>query len=168
MKKKKLPTPPKPPGTRKYSSVTRIHFYIVALSTLRNWSGWLGRLADWLIDWLTEKASRQTANFAAYCSKTLVSYLAGGVCGSLILSYISRFCPFYYIFCWGGGGGQEIRKINMFGDMMKLWFIFLRFGGSFLSIWGFLRSMFRFGKCFWGRLSSNMFWVCLIFLIFWG
>ena len=33
---KELPTPPKPPGTRKYSSVTRIHFYKEALSTLRN------------------------------------------------------------------------------------------------------------------------------------
>ena len=50
------------------------------------------------------------------------------MCGTLILSYISRFCPFLEIqnfelhFCWGGGGGggQEIRKINMFGDMMKL------------------------------------------------
>ena len=46
------------------------------------------------------------------------------MCGTLILSYISRFCPFLeihlnYIFCWGGGG-QEIRKINMFEDMMKL------------------------------------------------
>ena len=47
------------------------------------------------------------------------------MCGTLILSNISRFCPFLeiqilnYIFCWGGGG-QEIRKINMFGDMMKL------------------------------------------------
>ena len=62
-RKKELPTPPKPPVTRKYSSVTRIHFYKEALSTLRNWSGWLGRLADWLIDWPTEKASRQTAIF---------------------------------------------------------------------------------------------------------
>ena len=51
------------------------------------------------------------------------------MCGTLILSYISRFCPFLEIqnfelhFCvcvGGGGGGQEIRKINMFGDMMKL------------------------------------------------
>ena len=44
--------------------------------------------------------------------------------------------------------GQEIRKINMFGDMMKLYFFFLRSGGSFLSIWGFLRSMFRFENVF--------------------
>ena len=40
-----------------------------------------------------------------------------------------------YIFCWGGGGGggegrgQEIRKINMFGDMMKLEFFFFTFWG---------------------------------------
>ena len=46
------------------------------------------------------------------------------MCGTLILSYISRFCPFLEIQNFelhvGGGGGQEIRKINMFGDMMKL------------------------------------------------
>ena len=48
------------------------------------------------------------------------------MCGTLILSYISRFCPFLEIqnfelhFLLGGGGGQEIRKIIMFGDMMKL------------------------------------------------
>ena len=51
------------------------------------------------------------------------------MCGTLILSYISRFCPFLEIHNFelhfllgggGGGGGQEIRKINMFGDMMKL------------------------------------------------
>ena len=33
-KKKELPTPPKPPGTRKYSSVTRIHFYKEALGSV--------------------------------------------------------------------------------------------------------------------------------------
>ena len=38
------------------------------------------------------------------------------MCGTLILSYISRFCPFLEIqnfelhFLWGKGG-QEIRKI---------------------------------------------------------
>ena len=50
------------------------------------------------------------------------------MCGTLILSYISRFCPFletqnfelHFFLGGGGGGGQEIRKINMFGDMMKL------------------------------------------------
>ena len=47
------------------------------------------------------------------------------MCGTLILSYISRFCPSLEIQNFElhfllGGGGQEIRKINMFGDMMKL------------------------------------------------
>ena len=50
------------------------------------------------------------------------------MCGTLILSYICRFCPFleiqnfelHFLSGGGGGGGQEIRKINMFGDMMKL------------------------------------------------
>ena len=119
-RKKELPTPPKPPGTRKYSSVTRIHFCKEALSTLRNWSGWLGRLADWLIDWLTEKASRQTAIFYYTALKHWSAFWREeGVCGTLILSYISRFCPFLrfkilnYIFCWvgvGGGGGRISEK----------------------------------------------------------
>ena len=47
------------------------------------------------------------------------------MCGTLILSYISRFCPFLEIQNFElhfllVGGAQEIRKINMFGDMMKL------------------------------------------------
>ena len=37
-------------------------------------AGWL---TDWLIDWLRKQADRQLY-FAAYCSKTLVSFLAGG------------------------------------------------------------------------------------------
>ena len=59
------------------------------------------------------------------------------MCGTLILSYISRFCPFleiqnfelHFLLGGGGGGWQEIRKINMFGDMMKLRFIFCTFWG---------------------------------------
>ena len=80
------------------------------------------------------------------------------MCGTLILSYISRFCPFLEIqnfelhFLLGrGGGGQEIRKNKYVWRYDEIMIFFLRFGGSFLSIWGFLRSMFRFGKCFWGR-----------------
>ena len=45
------------------------------------------------------------------------------MCGTLILSYISRSCPFLEIQYFELHfllGGQEIRKINMFGDMMKL------------------------------------------------
>ena len=37
-------------------------------------AGWL---TDWLIDWLKKQADRQLY-FAAYCFKTLVSFLAGG------------------------------------------------------------------------------------------
>ena len=80
------------------------------------------------------------------------------MCGTLILSYISRFCPFLEIqnfelhFCLGGGGGagdQKNKYVWRYDEIMI--FFFLRFAGSFLLIWGFLRSMFRFGKCFWGR-----------------
>ena len=45
------------------------------------------------------------------------------MCGTLILSYISRFCSFLEIQNFDLHfllGVQEIRKINMFGDMMKL------------------------------------------------
>ena len=112
--------------------------------------------AGWLTDWLTDWESKQTDSYILLHTalKHWSAFWREGVCGALILSYISRFCPFLEIqnfelhFLLGGGGGQEIRKINMFGDMMKLWFIFCTFWGSFLSIWGFLRSMFRFGKCF--------------------
>ena len=74
---------------------------------------------------------------------------------------ISRFCPFLEIqnfelhFLLGGGGGgggagdQKNKYVWRYDEIMI--YFYLRFGGSFLSIWGFLRSMFRFGKCFWGR-----------------
>ena len=140
-RKKELPTPPKPPGTRKYSSVTRIHFYKEALSTLRNWSGWLGRLADWLIDWLTEKASRQTANFAAYCSKTPVSYLVGEGGGVAHWYYhiqvgsvhFWRFKILNYIFCWEGAGDQKNKYVLRFYDIM----IYYVLGGHFYQFGAF-------------------------------
>ena len=45
-------------------------------------------------------------------------------CVAKVAHCISRFCPFLEIqnfeLHFLLGGGQEIRKINMFGDMMKL------------------------------------------------
>ena len=46
-------------------------------------------------------------------------------CVTKVAHCISRFCPFLEIQNFElhfllGGGEQEIRKINMFGDMMKL------------------------------------------------
>ena len=81
------------------------------------------------------------------------------MCGTLILSYISRFCPFLEIhnfelhFLLGGGGGgwagdQKNKYVWRYDEIM-IYFLYV-LGGSFLSIWGFLRSMFRFGKCFFG------------------
>ena len=83
----------------------------------------------------------------------------------------------YILFCFflwggGGGGGQEVKKryVWRYDEIM----IFFPFWGSFLSIWGFLRSRYRFGKMFLGSLNSKYFFflfffgVCLIFLIFWG
>ena len=79
------------------------------------------------------------------------------MCGTLILSYISRFCPFLEIqnfelhFLLGGGGAGDQKNKYVWRYYEIMIYFFLRFGGSFLSIWGFLRSMFRFGKCFLGR-----------------
>ena len=58
-----------------------------------------------------------------------------------------------YIFCWGGGGAgdQKNKYVWRYDEIMI--YLFLRFGGSFLSIWGFLRSMFRFFKMFLGSLK---------------
>ena len=52
----------------------------------------------------------------------------GGVGGTLILSYISRFGLLlevqnfeFHFFLWGGGGGGGVRKINnLFWGMMLL------------------------------------------------
>ena len=63
----------------------------------------------------------------------------GGGCGTLILSYISRFCQFLEIqnfelhFCWGGGA-QEIRKIK--------------------NVWRYDGIMIFF--TFWGVISINL------------
>ena len=58
-----------------------------------------------------------------------------------------------YIFCWGGGGGQEIRKINMFGDMMKLCFIFCTFWGVISINLGLFKVNVQIWKMFLGSLK---------------
>ena len=81
------------------------------------------------------------------------------MCGTLILLYISRFCPFleiqnfelHFLLGGGGGAGDQKNKYVWRYDEIMIYFCTFWGGGSFLSIWGFLRSMFRFGKCFWGR-----------------
>ena len=59
---------------------------------------------------------------------------------------------FFFFFFFGGGGG--VRKINIFGRLVKLW-IFLDFLGShFIHFRAFfLRSRYRIGKCFLGLLN---------------
>ena len=59
-----------------------------------------------------------------------------------------------YIFCQGGGGegggggGAGDQKNKYVWRYDEIIIFFLRSGGSFLSIWGFLRSMFRFENVF--------------------
>ena len=55
---------------------------------------------------------------------------------------------------WSGGGGRE-GQINKYGGMMK--FIFLRFGESFLSIWGFFMVKVQIWKIFLGLLNFKYF-----------
>ena len=79
-------------------------------------------------------------------------------CVTKVAHCISRFCPFLEIqnfelhFLLGGGGGgagdQKNKYVLRYDEIMIFFFYVF---GSFLSIWGFLRSTFRFGKCFWGR-----------------
>ena len=55
-----------------------------------------------------------------------------------------------YVFLLGGGGGggrgSENKYVWRYDEIM----IFLRFGGHFYQFGAFLRSRYRFGKCFWG------------------
>ena len=66
------------------------------------------------------------------------------MCGTLILSCISRFCPFWrfkilnYIFCWGGGGGagdQKNKYVWRYDEIMIYFFYFL--GGHFYQFGAF-------------------------------
>ena len=66
------------------------------------------------------------------------------MCGTLILSYISRFCPFLeiqnlnYIFCWGGGGGagdQKNKYVWRYDEI--IFFFFYVLGGHFYQFGAF-------------------------------
>ena len=63
------------------------------------------------------------------------------MCGTLILSYISRFCPFLEIqnfelqFLWGGGAGDQKNKYVWRYDEIMIYF--LRFGGHFYQFGAF-------------------------------
>ena len=68
----------------------------------------------------------------------------GGGCGTLILSYISRFCPFLEIqnfelhFLLGGGGGagdQENKYVWRYDEIMIYFFYVL--GGHFYQFGAF-------------------------------
>ena len=74
------------------------------------------------------------------------------MCGTLILSYISRFCPFLeihlnYIFCWGGGGaGDQKNKYVWRYDEIMIFFYVL--GGHFYQFWAFKGQCSDFEKVF--------------------
>ena len=67
------------------------------------------------------------------------------MCGTLILSYISRFCPFLEIqnfelhFCGGGGGGagdQKNKYVWRYDEIM-IFFFFTFWGGHFYQFGAF-------------------------------
>ena len=65
------------------------------------------------------------------------------MCGTLILSYIIRFCPFLeiqnlnYIFCWGGGGaGDQKNKYVWRYDEIIIYFFYV-LGGHFYQFGAF-------------------------------
>ena len=98
----------------------------------------------------------------------------GGLGGTLILSYISRFGPpllaaqnFEFQFFLGGRG---VRKINnMFWGMVKLLIIFWMFWGVISIHFGdFLKVKVQYWKMCLSLLNFKYFWACLIFLIFFG
>ena len=79
----------------------------------------------------------------------------------MILSYISRFGPFLEVqnfelhFLEGGGGREgQINKYVWGYDEINF---FLRFGESFLSIWGFFMVKVQIWKIFLGLLNFKYF-----------
>ena len=84
------------------------------------------------------------------------------MCGTLILSYISRFCPFLEIqnfelhFCWGGGGGggagdQKNKYVWRYDEIMI--FFFLRFWGVISINLGLFKVNVQIWKMFLGSLK---------------
>ena len=63
----------------------------------------------------------------------------------------------FFFFLGGGGGGcrrSEKKYVWRYDEIMIFFYIL----GSFVSIWGFLRSSYRFGQMFLGSLNSKYFW----------
>ena len=98
--------------------------------------------AGWLTDWLTDWESKQTDSYILLHTalKHWSAFWREGGCGTLILSYIRRFCPFleiqnfelHFLFGGGGGGGggtgdQKNKYVWRYDEIMI--FFFLRFGG---------------------------------------
>ena len=120
--KKSYPPPPpphpKPPGTRqklfcdKNTLLQRGSVYTKKLKRLIGQAGWL---TDWLTDWENKQTDSYILLHTALKHWSAV-WREGGGSGTLILSYISRFCPFLEIqkfelhFLLGGGGGGRGRR----------------------------------------------------------
>ena len=84
------------------------------------------------------------------------------MCGTLILSYISRFCPFLEIqnfelhFLLGGGGGggagdQKNKYVWRYDEIMI--YFFLRFGGVISINLGLFKVNVQIWKMFLGSLK---------------
>ena len=159
MKKKRVTHPSKAPWDTqilfcdKNTLLQRGSVYTKKLKRLIGQAGWL---TDWLTDWESKQADSYILLHTAL--KHWSAFWREGVCVALWYYHIYvgsvhfwRFKILNYIFCrgWGGGGGgQEIRKINMFGDMMKLWFIFCTFWGVISINLGFFKVNVQIWKMF--------------------
>ena len=83
----------------------------------------------------------------------------GGGGGTLILLYISRFCPFleiqnfelYFLLGGGGAGDQKNKYVWRIDEIMI--YLFLRFGGSFLFNLGLFKVNVQIWKMFLGSLK---------------
>ena len=93
--------------------------------------------AGWLTDWLTDWESKQTDSYILLHTALKhwsAIWQEGGWCGTLILSYISRFCPFleiqnfelhfFFFFFWGGGGNQKNKYVWRYDEIMIYFFTF--------------------------------------------
>ena len=79
------------------------------------------------------------------------------MCGTLILSYISRFCPFLeiqnlnYIFFWGGAGDQKNKYVWRYDEIIIYFFYVLEGQCSDMEkVFGVAKVRICFGYLYFG------------------
>ena len=122
--------------------------------------------AGWLTDWLTDWESKRTYSYillhTALKHWSAFWWEGGGGVGTLILSYISRFCPFLEIqnfelhFLLGGGGARDQKNkfVWRYDEIMIYLFLRFFFGGGVISInLGLFKVNVQIWKMFLGSLK---------------